>query len=573
MNADDNATSQVRTPDEQLLHTLAAETWDALVARDPYYAGDRTVQSYPRGDLAEAEAIATQARDRHERLTRIDTSAMNRTDRLTAQYLQYWLEDEMKAPQRWWTSFGIAPYTLSILSILPAMVFGKIDVSQEAEADRYLKLASELASHVEAHRERLLAQADRGWRLPRPALPNVRKTLEGIGATVASSVRLREGRGASEALRGAVDAVLEDRLAPAFRDLLDALGPEYEAKASEVVGLVHLPGGAEAYRLWIQYHLGFDADPRELHEIGLAEVERLAAEMAHVRVEHFGHDGDEASFHERLLADPRAKAGSPEVLEATYLRHLDHMAPVFARLFQRGPEAPARVERLAPALEAGMTFGFYDEPKQPGEAGVYYYSGNGIPDRLQINAAPLIFHELMPGHHIHIARQRENTSLPGIRRNAFAFNGFNEGWAEYAAGLAEAEGLYDDPYDRYGWLSHQRFVAQRIVVDTGLNALGWTFEQACTYMSANTLEGPDQVTSEILRYSTDMPAQALCYRLGFLKFRELRGKAEQRLGDKFVAADFHEAILSEGALPLSVLELSLHEWTERTAEDVPTATV
>ena len=174
----------------------------------------------------------------------------------------------------------------------------------------------------------------------------------------------------------------------------------------------------------------------------------------------------------------------------------------------------------------------------------------------------------MPGHHVHISRQQESDHLPELRRNTFSFSAFNEGWAEYASGLGAEAGLMDDPYDYYGFLSHQRFVAQRLVVDTGLNALGWTLDQAHAFMSANTLAKPEQVTSEILRYSTDLPAQALCCRMGVLKFRELRAKAEATLGENFDLADFHEAILEQGGLPIPVLEQSLEEWAgERATAD------
>src|SRR5690606_22874247 len=157
------------------------------------------------------------------------------------------------------------------------------------------------------------------------------------------------------------------------------------------------------------------------------------------------------------------------------------------------PKAGYDVERLGPELEAGMTFGYYDPPR-PGQAkGVYRYSGHGLDGRLQMNAAPLMFHELLPGHHFHLARQAELDALPAIRRETFGLSAFNEGWAEYAAGLGEENGLYDDPYDLYGWLSHQRFVAQRLVVDTGLNLMGWSLEKARAYMSANTLEADAQV--------------------------------------------------------------------------------
>lgn len=554
--------------ERQALDALVSAAWEARVARDPYTAATsgRKVTRYPRGDLAEAEAAAAEARVRRDSLERIDLSHLGRTDRLTAAYLRHWLDLEIDEPRLWWTGFGITPYSGgAVLSMVPSLVFRHIDLSDPAESDRYIKLAGEFAEAIEAMRERVLAQAERGWRVPRPALPTVRRTIEGVASAVAAALLLADERPASNAARAAVKAIVEGRLKPAFARLLEAIGPGYEAAAPTAAGMMHQPGGAEAYHLWIRYHLGYEAEPAAIHQTGLDEVGRLAAEMKRVRIERFGHNGDESSFHERLRHDPKAKAPSIEALEATYRGHLERMAPVFDRIVRKPPRARAMVRRLAPELEAGMTFGFYEPPKDSGAEGTYFYSGKGIPDRLQMNAAPLIFHELVPGHHVHITRQQENDALPELRRRTFQFNAFNEGWAEYSAGLAEEEGLYDDPYDYYGWLSHQRFVAQRLVVDTGLNALGWTLDQAHAYMSANTLEKPEQVTSEILRYSTDMPAQALCYRMGFLKFRELRAKAKSTLGRKFDLADFHEAILDQGCLPLPVLAQSLDAWAEERA--------
>lgn len=551
------------------LDALIAETWDALVAREPHIAvgAGQKVTHYGRGDLAQAEAAAAVARARLERLDRIDTTGLGRTDRLTAGYLRHWLDLETNAPLFWWTGFGVAPYSGSGLGTLPKLLFPPIDLDDPAEAARYLTLATEFADAVDAQRERVLAQAERGWRLPKPALPNARRMIEGSAAAAATAILLSDERPASAETRAAVAAIVNDRLSPAFARLLDAIGPDYEAAAPAACGMVHQPGGGEAYRTWIRYHLGDDADPADIHQVGLDEVARLAAEMERVRVERFGHNGDEASFHERLAQDPKAKAPTPEALEAIYRGHIDAMGPVFDRMFHKAPRSVARIERLPLALEAAMTFGYYDEPKEPGGDGIYYYSGNGIPERMQLNAAALIFHELVPGHHVQIARQQENEALPAMRRASFLFSAFNEGWAEYASSLAEEAGLLDNPYDYYGFLSHQRFVAQRLVVDTGLNALGWTLDQAHAYMSANTLEKPEQVTSEILRYSTDLPAQALCYRWGFLKFRALRAQAEATLGPKFDLADYHEAILDQGCLPVPLLEQSLDEWARERASD------
>lgn len=553
-----------KTTAKQALDALVSETWEALLERDPYTAAGagRKVTRFGRGDLSEAEATASAARARRQRLDQIDVSALDRNDRLTAAFLAHWLDVEIDEPQRWWTNFCIAPYSGSVLSMLPPLLFSSVDLTDAGEAARYVKLAGEFADAVDAMRERVLAQAERGWRLPKPALANARRMIAGATPGIVATVLIAEDRAASDETRAAVKAVVEQHLQPALERLLATIGADYEAAAPEAAGLMHQPGGADAYRAWIRFHLGFDADPTDIHQTGLDEVAWLAAEMERVRVESFGHNGDEASFHERLRSDPKAKAPTPEALEATYHRHLERMAPIFARIVRKAPRAKPTVKRLPLALEAGMTFGYYDQPKKPGDDGVYYYSGNGIPDRMQMNAAPLIFHELVPGHHVHISRQQENDALPALRRNTFNSSAFNEGWAEYSAGLGEEEGLYDNPYDYYGWLSHQRFIAQRLVVDTGLNALGWTLEQAHAYMSANTLEKPEQVTSEILRYSTDLPAQALAYRMGFLRFRALRADAKKKLGPKFDLADFHEAILEQGCLPLPVLERSLEEWTD-----------
>ena len=201
-----------------------------------------------------------------------------------------------------------------------------------------------------------------------------------------------------------------------------------------------------------------------------------------------------------------------------------------------------------------MSYGYYEAPTASKPTGRYRYNGSSLDTRSQLSAAALIYHELVPGHHFHLARQYENTELPIIRRVAIDNSAFNEGWAEYASGLAGEMGLYDDVYDLYGRLMHERFIAQRLVTDTGLNAFGWTLERAGEFMRANTLESPTQIATETLRYSTDLPAQALAYRMGYLKFKELRERAQHRLGARFDIRDFHEATLREGALPLKVLE-------------------
>lgn len=547
--------------------SLASEVWEALLAREPYYAAKtgRAVERIPRGTLAEAEAVSAGARTRLRRLNSIEQEPLSRTERLTARYLAHVLQDEIEEPDRWWTNFGVTPYTLSAQALLPELVFQRLPLEGASDCDRYLSLLSDLSAAVEAWRERIHAQAKHSWHIPRPALPGVRATLERLGAGFGVSLMPSQDR-AEERDRQRIGLAVQQQLAPAFSKLLEELGTDYERHAPDAVGLAQYPGGSEAYARWVRYHLSSEADPDEIHVIGIDEVERLSAAMAELRSNTFAWKGTETEFHARLRSDPRAKAATPEALEQTYKNHLARMESLLPTLMRRLPRARLTISRLSRALEVGMTFGFYDPPSAARDYGIYYYSGYGLEDRLQLNAAPVMFHELMPGHHIQITRQFENAALPEIRRHTFPFSSFTEGWAEYSAGLGEELGVYANPYDLYGWLAHQRFIAQRLVVDTGLNWRGWTLEQAREYMATNTLEAAAQISSETLRYSTDVPGQALAYRMGFLKFRALRQEAEQRLGRLFDLADFHEAILCEGSLPPAVLQSSLTEWANLRVE-------
>lgn len=551
------------SPAEQLAK-IADEAWSDMTAAQPYYAATSgmKVERIPRGDLAQSQANAAVGRRRLEQLAAVPDPGLDKTQRLTKATLAWLALQDVEEEEILLTTFGVTPYQWSGVPMTAGMIFPAVAFDGGAEDQRYLTLLRDFAATIDAQRERVERQAAAGWRIPKPALANVRGAIAAsderlAGQLMPSDERLAAG---GPGLGDRISAIIEGELRPAFARLLESVGEGYEAAAPERVGMSQYPGGAEAYRKAIERSITWSADPEELHATGLEEVGRLAEAMRELRSRAFGFDGEEAEFHARLQADPRTRAPSAEALEAIYRGHLARMEPRIDGLFERRPKAEYDVARLAPHLEAGMTFGFYHPPETSDGKGIYYYSGFGLEDRQQINAAPLIFHELLPGHHFHITRQGELSEIPVIRRKLMSFTAFNEGWAEYSAGIGEEQGLYEDPYDLYGWLSHQRFVSQRLVVDTGMNALGWSLEKARAYMSANTLEGPTQVASETLRYSTDLPAQALGYRWGFLKMRELRQRARDRLGARFDIRRWHEAILSQGGLPMTVLDQSLQEW-------------
>jgi uncharacterized protein (DUF885 family) len=233
--------------------------------------------------------------------------------------------------------------------------------------------------------------------------------------------------------------------------------------------------------------------------------------------------------------------------------------PKLTTLFGRLPKAPYGVERLDPSLEGSMTFGYYHPPSPAEPRGLYYFNGSKLDERPLVGAAALIFHELAPGHHFQISLQADSASLPSIRRETWS-TAFTEGWAEYASGLADEYGGYADAYARYGRLLMEMFVSVRLVVDTGMNRLGWSREQAADYMRERLIETDTQIATETLRYSCDIPGQALGYKLGAWKIGALRERAARELGARFDLRAFHDLLLATGAVPLTVLESRVDEW-------------
>jgi uncharacterized protein (DUF885 family) len=549
------------------LADIAERTWQYRLAQSPYLQlrnGVR-VTELPAGSLEEAEADADFGRNLLSELEQIDTHGLTDEELQTFGFLRYDLGNLAESPGQWWTLFPVAPYQAFLLGLYGQLLFEPFRFEEPGDPDRYLSLMSDYGAALRAMLARVEAQAGRGWLLPWPALPGTRATLAGLKSAASGVFRIDNGRTSrlpaaeATAFKEREARIYDREIEPAFDALLEYLGDDYAGHAPEAVGIGQYPGGDEAYQRWMRFHLSFDIDPQIVHDTGLEQVAGLTEAMAEVRGD-LGFAGGEAEFAEHLVAAGRMHAASAEEVEATFMRHIERIEPVLGSYFSVTPEAPYGVRRLDAASEAGQSYGYYQPPTEAEPTGLYRYNGSGLDTRSQINAAALIFHELVPGHHFHLARQKENESLPMLRREAIELTVFNEGWAEYSAKLAGEMGLYDDPYDHYGHLIHQRFLAQRLVVDTGMNAFGWKLQKAREYMKVNTLESDEQVATETLRYSTDMPGQALGYRLGFLKFTELRSKAEAELGEAFDVREFHEVILGAGALPMTEVEASVERF-------------
>lgn len=318
-----------------------------------------------------------------------------------------------------------------------------------------------------------------------------------------------------------------------------------------------LPGGKQAYAWLLRQHTTRDLTPEQVHAAGHARMARIEAEMADLR-ERLGFTGSAAEFAAFVRRQPGAVATSADDIGARMRRHKDGIERRFDEFFHQRSAYGYDLVRLDPALEGSMTWGFY-HPPVPGESrGLYHYNGGKLDSLAVIAAASLVFHELVPGHHLHLTLQRDNESLPLLRRNA-SVNAFNEAWAEYSATLAGEMGLYDDPYDRYGRLCMDAFLTCRLIVDTGMNALGWSWAQAKDYLREHTLCAEGEIESDTLRYSCGIPAQSLAYKLGDEDIVRLRDDVRAHLGERYDPRDFHAAILDVGGLPLPALEWHLRK--------------
>jgi uncharacterized protein (DUF885 family) len=344
-----------------------------------------------------------------------------------------------------------------------------------------------------------------------------------------------------------------DRVRPAAKSLVDYLNGDYKTKAPDAVGLAQYPGGKDYYAHLVRARTTLPVSPEEVHKIGLTEVDKLNSLLDLVR-QKLDFKGSRDEFLRFLKTDPRFFAKTPDEVGERLMAAQSRIVGKVPTLFGKVPKAPYGVKRLEPELEGALTFGYYQMPTAADPKGYYKYNGTSLDKRSLLGAGSLISHELVPGHHFQLNLQSENESLPRWRREGIGFTAFIEGWGEYSSALAGEMGMYEDSYDLAGRILFDMFLTSRLVVDTGMNTLGWSRAKAMDYMRGNTDRSDSEIETETLRYSCDMPAQALAYKMGSRKLWELRDRAQKALGPKFDIRRYHDMVLGSGAMPLEVLE-------------------
>ncbi|MPY25298.1 DUF885 domain-containing protein [Shewanella psychropiezotolerans] len=351
--------------------------------------------------------------------------------------------------------------------------------------------------------------------------------------------------------------IIELQILPLYQQFYDFMTEEYIPGARTDIACASLPDGAAFYENRVRYYTTLDMTSDEVHQLGLKEVKRIRAEMQ-IIIDDLGFEGSFANFLHFLRTDPQFYPKTAEELlkEAAFIaKKADAMLPKY---FGKLPRIPYGIQAVPAEIAPKYTTGRYSGSNRDDEPGYYWVNTYALDKRPLYELEALTLHEAVPGHHLQISLNKELIKLPNFRRYSY-ISAFGEGWGLYSEYLGLEAGFYQDPYSNFGRLTYEMWRAARLVVDTGMHAKGWSRQQALDFMAGNTALSMHNVTTEIDRYIS-WPGQALSYKIGELTIKRLRVQAEEELGEKFDIRAFHDAILENGSVPMSVLEQQIADF-------------
>ena len=551
------------------LHDLFKRTWEYRLKESPLFA--TAVGRHEYNDrleevtAADQERRAKAARGFLDELAGIDRSQLSGEDLVSADMFQRQLEDWIRDHElgAWQMPFNADSGFHSDF----AQLASDMPMATVKDYENYIARLRAWPRHMDQQIELMRTGLKRGMTVPGATLEGYDRTIsshvvdaaeksvfwkpfESFPSTVPESERERLRKAGREAvMSGAVAG---------YKAFLDFYQAEYQPGARKTIAASELPDGPAFYAHQVRQFTTLDLSADEIHRIGLAEVERIDKEMREV-IRQTGFKGDFAAFLDFLRKDPRFYAKTPEQLlkEAAWIaKKADGKLPA---LFGKLPRVPYTVqpvpEHLAPKYTSGRYVGSPEGSTQPG---IYWVNTYKPEVRPLYNLEALTLHEAVPGHHLQISLSKELGDLPEFRRFNY-LSAFGEGWGLYSEWLGIEAGFYTDPYSNFGRLTYEMWRACRLVVDTGMHAKGWTRQQAIDYLASHTALPLHEVETEIDRYIS-WPGQALAYKMGELKIKELRKRAEKELGTSFDVRAFHDVVLGSGSIPLTVLETNVDRW-------------
>ena len=559
-----------RSAEARKLHALMEADWEWRLEQFPTLA---TEVGDPRYDdrLPDLSPNAIERRKRHNRervakIEKIDRSRLSPEDALNYDLFRRDALEELEAdgfPEEYLQLSGRG----GVHELLGELA-QQIPRDTVKDYENFLARMRAYPAHVDQHIALLRKGLAAGVTPPRSILEQVPGLVAGhaagdpaesaiytlafdsFPASIAEPERAR--------LRAAAVEALRDHVLPAIRRFHAFVRDEYVPGARATVGFSALPRGTEWYAHRVKRMTTTDLAADEIHQIGLSEVKRLRAEMEQLKVEA-GFRGELQEFFRELRTDPRHFFITRGALLVGYRDIAKRVDGELPRLFGRLPRLPYGVLPIPEYSEQTQTTAYY-MPGAPdsGRAGVFFANTYDLKMRPRWEMEALTLHEAVPGHHLQISLAQELEGLPKFRRYG-GYTAFVEGWALYAESLGPELGMYRDPYSRFGALTYEMWRAIRLVVDTGLHAKGWSREQAIAYFRENAPKTDHDIRVEVDRYIFSA-GQALAYKLGQLKIRELRREAEAALGQRFSVRAFHDQILGAGPLPLAILESRIRAW-------------
>src|SRR5215203_1382413 len=548
------------------LKQLFEDEWEWTMREFPTFASSLGDRRY-NDRLTDVSLAAAARRDEHRRqalarLGRIDRARLSAADQLNYDLFRKDLEND------------IEEYRLR-LNLMPVSQRGGVQSSDELaellrfqtvkDYDDWLARLRAFPAYVDQTLEVLREGVRARMLWPKVTLQRVPGQLDRqLGARTEESGFYKPFRNfprdISESDRARLSQqgreAVEQTVMPALRRFRDYFVKEYLPASFDHVGAWQWPNGAEAYAFLARRYTTTNMTPEQIHEKGLSEVARIRAEMQKVMTQ-VGFKGTHKEFFKKLRTEDQFYYKKPEELLDAYRAVAKRIDPNLVKVFKTIPRMPYGVIPIPDTLAPDTTTAYYNQPAADGSRPGYYYVNLYKPEtRPKWEMMALSLHESVPGHHLQIARAMELGEIPRFRRYG-GYTAFIEGWGLYAESLGEEMGLYDDPYSRFGQLTYEMWRAVRLVVDTGMHYYKWDRQRAIDYFLDNAAKTELDVTNEIDRYITD-PGQALAYKIGELKLKELRARSKSELGERFDVREFHDLVLGSGAVPLDVLEQNVN---------------